>query len=777
MVGEIKYKQISEIGIREKYLRANHYNTIKVWWARRPITAARSLLIKEILKRNGTENELVDIELFAQINPSKKIFKDFKTKFKTDKLSVLDVFAGGASIPFESARLGCKTYSSELNPVASLLQETIFNSQSIENFPEKLKDSAYRVIDNAEQRIGKYFDINGINPYVIFWSKVGKCKSCGGDLDLRRFEYLSKRVKKPIRVIENGDELQLDRSFGNDEALQKEFICRNCKTPHSFKDIKEFCKTNSFRYSPFAVCYHGSKKDYKVISIQEKELLEVYDKQIEKDIQNLNHLIPDENVKSKTGVINPTIYDLKKVKDFFSNRQLIVLITVIDEIIKEYPFLVEKYNEIEAKQVVLGLTSLIEFLVDWNSVSTMWISQNEQTGRSLAGPGVGMKWDFIEVNPFSDNGSNLKSKIDRVCDTFEAIKFDNKISILKGSSTNLEIPSNSIDIVFTDPPYYDSIDYTGLSEFFRPWFEVLIRNTYDKNISLKNQDEFEAIVELSKSKDSKDHNHYKDIMTGVLSEVNRVLKEDGSVLLMYSHKTIEGWEVIAEAFRDSNLFVTECIPLEMERSARPRGMAYEALNGVITFRATKSNQNITTVQEDIQSIKNKIERGDMYESQVVIYLAAVACKESTLTGKPYKDCYLEITKMYQLTLIERWLKNDMDNVTVAYLDARLKNTLEDLNTEHLNILNLHELVKKDRVKSLDEIILNTHLESTLFGQAQVIYNDFKYNSKSKVIVDVRRKESITAFFSILAGTQLNTVSKRSNNSEVKTARLVLSKLI
>src|SRR4051794_9465759 len=127
MLAKLTYKAISEIGVKEKYIRKGHYNTLKVWWARRPITTMRALLIREMLYRYGSSSLLVDAALFTELNPSKIVFESFKEKFKTAQLNVLDVFAGGGSIPFESARLGFNTFCGELNPVASLLQETIFN--------------------------------------------------------------------------------------------------------------------------------------------------------------------------------------------------------------------------------------------------------------------------------------------------------------------------------------------------------------------------------------------------------------------------------------------------------------------------------------------------------------------------------------------------------------------------------------------------------------------------------------------------------------------------
>ena len=776
MLAKLTYKIISEIGVKEKYIRKDHYNTIKVWWARRPISAMRSMLIREILHRNNDKEHFVDAQLFTELNPPKSSFDAFRDKYKTSQISVLDVFAGGGSIPFESARLGFKTYSSELNPVASLLQETIFNSVTIDDYSEKLRKAGYNLIDRVEKRIGKYFTIGGIKPYVIFWSKVSKCKSCGGDLDLRRLEYLSKRKTKPLRIVDKEGELFLENSFDTEERLQKEFVCKNCGTKNSFKDIKDFCKTGKFKFSPFAMCYTTGGKKYKLITKDDKEILIEYSKSIEKEIKELDFLLPTGDVKLKGGVINPTLYDLKKPQDFFSDRQLIILLTVIDEIKNEYEGLVKDYGEVEAKQMVLGLTSLIEFLVDWNSVSTMWISQNEQTGRSLAGPGVGMKWDFIEVNPFSTNGSNLKSKIDRVCNTFNAIKFNNQVSILKGSSTSLPLQNNSIDIVLTDPPYYDSIDYTGLSEFFRPWFEVVIGKTFSNNINLKNQDEFEAIVELSK-KSLKDHNHYQSIMTGVLSEVNRVLKDDGSALMLYSHKTFEGWKVIADSFLTSKLFVSDCIPVEMERIARPRAMAYDALNGVITFRLLKNKDGIKTIANDIIDLKSMLASGELLDSQIVIYLAALAVKQVSLTGKTYEIAYDEVIKTYEKIRLENWINGRMDLITKSYLEAKLKgSSLKSLENNYFDILTDNDLIIDSRLKTMDEISLNGKTKNTILESAVLIYNDFKFNSKTKLVFATDQKESLIAFYSIVGGVELNTVSKRSSSNETKVARLVLSKV-
>ncbi|MBA7495579.1 hypothetical protein ES702_06166 [subsurface metagenome] len=769
---KINGKLISEIGVREKYIRKNHYNSIKVWWARRPITAMRALLMLEMYSRKKEIAE-VEYDLISEINPTEKLLEKFSSKFKTRNIKVLDVFAGGGAIPFESSRLGFHTLSAELNPVASLLQETIFNSLEIAEYSSKLRLVGERIIGRLKNKYSKYYDLNGNIPYVIYCSKVAKCSKCKNDIDLRRLKYLKKKKNEAIIIDENGD-LKTSISYIKNDEKRKTFKCSNCGNENSFKEIKEYCELHTLDYKPFAICYHNeTKKTYRKINDKDRTILNQYKKEIQEKVQQMQHLLPDEKVTEKGGVINPTLYDLKKPEDFFSDRQKLILLGLINEIIEEYKNLINDYGKKEAKQLVNGLTPLIEFLIDWNSTGTMWISQNEQTGRSLAGPGVGMKWDFIEINPFYKIGSNLKSKLYRVCDTFKAIENKNKVEIIRGSSTNLPLKNESIDIVLTDPPYYDSIDYTGLSEFFRPWLEIVIRNTYDDNINLENDHKLEAIVDLSNgNKNGKNEEHYKNLMTGVLKEVQRVLKPDGTVLFLYSHKTFEGWKVIGEAIKDAKLFIEECLPLEMERIARPRAMSYEALNGVIVFKIKKDKNHIKNIKTNIEDLDKEIRDGQILDSHKVIYMAALACKEMTLTNKTYDAAYKEAIKYYSKVSINRD-KIGFDSITKAYISKYL----EEINVDY-ELLQQNGLINENSksLLQINNMTLNKLDSGSQLYMVKKIYDEFKNNSKTKVEIDKTEREVLIQVFSMLSGLNLNTVSQRSSNEIVKVSRLVLSKI-
>lgn len=758
---------ISEIGVKEKYIRKEHFNSIKVWWARRPITAMRNLLIQEILRKQNKES-IVDYNLMSELNPSSILLKKFSEENDTANISVLDVFSGGGSIPFESSRLGCQTYSSELNPVAAFAQKTVFDSLKIHKFPAILKKEGLKVIESLEKKYSSLYTFSNTVPYVFFWSRTMFCSSCGKNFNLARIKYLSKRKNNTVCIHHDGT---IDDNDVESNKV-KGFVCECCGKEYSFSDVKKYCKKNKLGDKLLAICKYNGKKEYKYVDSVDFDW-DTIDKEINDLTSSLHSSEIDWTVESRGGVINPTLYDLKEAKDFFNKRQYLIILGLINCIKEFYYKWIQLYNEETAKQLVFSLTPLIEFLVDWNSKGTMWISQNEQTGRSLAGPGVGMKWDYIEINPFFSKGSNLKSKLLRVCESFNAISHDSSVSILQGSSTKLQIPTGTIDIVLTDPPYYDSIEYTALSEFFRPWFEILLRNTCDKNISLKNDETQEAIVELHKnSRIKKDNNHYATLMTGVLSEVKRVLKSDGSCLLLYSHKTFEGWKVIANAIHDAGLYISDCYPIEMERIARPRAMQYDALNGVIVFRIVKNSDKIQLVQEDVNSIDTLLHNKEILESHIVIYLASLACKELCLSGGDFDHIYKDIITLYESLKLKKWDKDKMDELSQSYLLSRI--SPENLTDNNKLLLYANHLLNESGSSiSLLEISINTISPNTILYSVLDLFDKFRKNSKTKICMEV--SEESLFFITCIGGLNLNTVRNRSSKEEAKIARLIISK--
>jgi len=160
-------KEINEACVREKSIRHGHPSTLHLYWARRPLAAARAVLfaqlvndpgwdeelqigykrkadanrkreelfeiIRELVKWENTNNELVLEKARAEIRKSWKVTCELNKDhpqaaelFNPDKLPAFhDPFAGGGSIPLEAQRLGLEAWASDLNPVAVLINKAM----------------------------------------------------------------------------------------------------------------------------------------------------------------------------------------------------------------------------------------------------------------------------------------------------------------------------------------------------------------------------------------------------------------------------------------------------------------------------------------------------------------------------------------------------------------------------------------------------------------------------------------------------------------------------
>ena len=155
---------INAASVREKSIRHGHPSTLHLWWARRPLAAARAVLfaqmvddpssrpelfrteeaqaqerqrlfgiIEELVKWENTTNEAVLETARQEIRKSwRRTCEDNRDHpratelFNPDRLPAFhDPFAGGGSIPLEAQRLGLKAYASDLNPVAVLINKAM----------------------------------------------------------------------------------------------------------------------------------------------------------------------------------------------------------------------------------------------------------------------------------------------------------------------------------------------------------------------------------------------------------------------------------------------------------------------------------------------------------------------------------------------------------------------------------------------------------------------------------------------------------------------------
>lgn len=192
-------EKINEGAEHEKSVRHAHPSNLHQWWARRPFTAARSVIWASIIDDPSSHPELYPTEaeqnkerqrLFSILEKlsvwentgdtgllqlaKKEIFK------ATDgnPPALLDPFAGGGSIPFEAQRLGLKAYAHDLNPVAVMINKGMLE------IPARFSD---RKPVNPDARLktnydGEWKGVSGLAEDLLYygmWMKEGIQKKLG----------------------------------------------------------------------------------------------------------------------------------------------------------------------------------------------------------------------------------------------------------------------------------------------------------------------------------------------------------------------------------------------------------------------------------------------------------------------------------------------------------------------------------------------------------------------------------------------------------------------
>ena len=143
--------------------------------------------------------------------------------------------------------------------------------------------------------------------------------------------------------------------------------------------------------------------------------------------------------------------------------------------------------------------------------------------------------------------------------------------ILNGNSARLMIPDKTVDAVITDPPYFDFVHYSELSDFFFAWLAPVLKNHYP----FFNREDSAADGEVQ-DKDPRTFAHHLGL---VFAESRRVLKDEGVLAFSFHHSRPEGWAAIYEALVEAGLIVVAAHPVHAElRAASPKTAAKDPIS-------------------------------------------------------------------------------------------------------------------------------------------------------------------------------------------------------
>jgi hypothetical protein len=175
-------------------------------------------------------------------------------------------------------------------------------------------------------------------------------------------------------------------------------------------------------------------------------------------------------------------------------------------------------------------------------------------------------------------------------------------------------------IWFTDPPYYDAIPYSDLSDFFFVWLKrslpqhAVLRDQFDRENPLTPKTR-EIVQDETKSFDGrpKDRHFFEKQMRAAFSEGRRVLRDDGVACVVFAHKTTEGWEALLSGMIEGGWVITASWPVatEMPNRLRARDSAALATSVHLVCRPRPADARVGDWVEVLRELPRRV--GDWME--------------------------------------------------------------------------------------------------------------------------------------------------------------------
>ena len=692
---------------------------LHVWWARRPLAPSRAVVAASMLSTNFDRDEFLAIlGTYSGIHYDQERMSDARQQGENEKLGyanrrsfthnpshsqletlckaalqltgeqnplVLDVTAGGGSIPFEAGRLGFRTIANELNPVACLILRATcewpqrFGRQLLKEYQEisrrfqhkvgeRLADAypdepqpdcangtcphpqRFRCLENCEEPSScSHPKIGSTNHATVraqryaqtyLWARTVKCPACNSVIPLSpnwrldnsgtgirlepdelgcRFKIVhNRRVCPDCRKGDprkpcNTATLHPDGEISDGTTSRAVAVCPqpNCGTTTPKGYLAKEAQAGRMGHQLYAVIYRDSWTEKTKGGKDKKRpttfrgFLEVDTKHnnvnfIGKELARLEpqwaagDVLPSEEVPPGNDR-RPHTYGMEKWLKMFNPRQQLAhghCVDALRECVEEdrSAELLDECRKAAWVYVALGMDKLI----NRNSVLTRWDSGQNIVAGTFDSHDFGIKWSYTEM-AITCQGLGLEWSLNDVEDCLSKILEMTNQGEIQEQMFNPENPPSipapsevinseaqfisqlddgSIDCIVFDPPYHDNVAYAELSDFFYVWLKRTAGYVFPEDFTrYLSEKDLEAIASPARFRNADNSDKsarqqatadYEAKMAQIFAECRRVIKPDGIMTVMFTHKSTTAWDALTVALINAGFSITRTWPVKTE---------------------------------------------------------------------------------------------------------------------------------------------------------------------------------------------------------------------
>ena len=574
----------------------------------------------------------------------------------TRELSVLDPFSGGGSIPFEALRYGFKTYANELNPVASIILKATLDypARFGVEFADQIKKWGLLWAERINERLKPFFPKQqGESIFCYLWARTVACPTTGKPVPLSPNWWLVKGGSEPVcvRLIAKPDEpaCRFEIEHGKsavekakpDEGTVAHGVGKSPWTGEAMDGVYIKAEAQAGRMSAqlYAMGLKTSKGfEFRPPTRADIDAHEAAKSELARRLPDweAKGLVPNEPRRENRADWSCEIYGMTKWRDTFAPRQLLSLVTAVEELRVLENEIRVALPEDKAEAVVAYLSIAHDKACDYDSTGTIWHPSRQVMSHTFQRHDFSFKWSYGE---FDAAGNLIPWVLGQVADAYEQIaelakgiaslfnhrKDPKSIIFSKSSASELsDLPSGSLTSICTDPPYYDNVMYANCSDFFYVWQKRTVGHIFtDWFVSELTDKDNEAVVNVARFEGAKNkvdlaRADYEHKMAAAFREMNRVLHPDGVMTVMFTHKQVAAWDTLATSLVGAGFSIQASWPVMTESDKSLHQAKKNAVSSTILLVCRKRGADKTPTWWD--DLKGQVratarEKAELFHSQ------------------------------------------------------------------------------------------------------------------------------------------------------------------